>query len=210
MCSLVVTQFGEFLLESLFRGSLLRTPLQSVQTLDGYYQELSLTFLEICYLVNLANINILRVDCSSLVVPEEIEEISEFEKEPAKRVEELFELETLGINDIETVEEQFISELKYDDDYYSLSLPWHEHHDILPDNYEVSVARLNSTLKRLRKEPDLLKEYNTSNVNSHRFRATLHLRVQNFRATRIQDGPCGWMRLFFENKYNLSIFNDWE
>ena len=110
--------------------------------------------------VNLATTHILRVDCNSLIVSEETVEISKFEKEPTKRIEELFELETLGINDIETVEEQFISELKYDEDHYTVSLPWREHHDILPDNYELSVARLNSTLKRLRKEPELLKEYN--------------------------------------------------
>ena len=55
--------------------------------------------------VNLATTHILRVDCSSLIVPEETVEISNFEKEPTKRVEELFEIETLGINVIETVEE---------------------------------------------------------------------------------------------------------
>ena len=55
--------------------------------------------------VNLATTHILRVDCSSLIVPEETVEILNFEKEPTKRVEEIFEIETLGINVIETVEE---------------------------------------------------------------------------------------------------------
>ena len=58
--------------------------------------------------------------------------------------------------------------MKYDEDHYTVSLPWRKHHDILPDNYELSVARLNSTLKRLRKEPELLIEYN--NVIEEQFK----------------------------------------
>ena len=46
------------------------------------------------------------------------------------------------------------------DSRYEVSLPWKEHHPLLPDNYEVAVSRLNSVLKRLKKDPELLAEYN--------------------------------------------------
>ena len=34
------------------------------------------------------------------------------------------------------------------------------HDDVIPDNYELSLARLNSPVKQLRKEPSLLRDYN--------------------------------------------------
>ena len=40
-----------------------------------------------------------------------------------------------------------------------MKLPWREHHDVLPDNFDLSAGRLISTLKRLRKDPQLLAEY---------------------------------------------------
>lgn len=42
-----------------------------------------------------------------------------------------------------------------------MHLPWKEHHKLLPDNYENSVARLSSQLKRLRRDPEVLREYNS-------------------------------------------------
>ena len=38
-------------------------------------------------------------------------------------------------------------------------LPWRQRHDILPDNFELSSGTLISTLKWLKKDPPLLKEY---------------------------------------------------
>ena len=45
------------------------------------------------------------------------------------------------------------------DGHYSVRLPWREHHDVLPDNYELSANRLSSTLTRLRKDQPLFLEY---------------------------------------------------
>ena len=42
-----------------------------------------------------------------------------------------------------------------------MNLPWREHHELLPDNYENCVVRLNSTVKRLRKQPEVFREYNS-------------------------------------------------
>ena len=40
-----------------------------------------------------------------------------------------------------------------------MKLPFRESAPLLPDNYELSVKRLNSMLSRLKKQPELLKEY---------------------------------------------------
>ena len=48
----------------------------------------------------------------------------------------------------------------YADGRYSVNLPWKEHHGALADNYENSVARLASQIRRLRKQPEVFKEYN--------------------------------------------------
>ena len=40
-----------------------------------------------------------------------------------------------------------------------MHLPWKEHHKLLPDNFENSVAKLSSQLKRHSREPDILREY---------------------------------------------------
>ncbi len=42
-----------------------------------------------------------------------------------------------------------------------MNLPWREHHELLPDNYENCVLRLSSTVKRLKKQPEVFKEYNS-------------------------------------------------
>ena len=43
---------------------------------------------------------------------------------------------------------------------YTVQLPFKNHHDLTPDNYELSLARLNSLVRRLRKESSLLLDYN--------------------------------------------------
>ena len=40
-------------------------------------------------------------------------------------------------------------------------LTWKEHHKLLPDNYENNVAKLSSHLKWLRRDTEVLKEYNS-------------------------------------------------
>ena len=50
---------------------------------------------------------------------------------------------------------------RIEDGKYSVHLPWKEHHKLLPNNFENSVARLSSQLKRLRREPDILREYDS-------------------------------------------------
>lgn len=74
-------------------------------------------------------------------------------------LQRLWDLDSVGIRDGDTVHEAFEKNLSFEDGKYSVHLPWKEHHKLLPDNFENSVARLSSQLKRLRREPEILKEY---------------------------------------------------
>lgn len=51
---------------------------------------------------------------------------------------------------------------------YCVKLPLEKNRDLLPDNYDLSLARLNSVMWRLRKEPSIIKEYDQT------FRDQLH------------------------------------
>ena len=76
------------------------------------------------------------------------------------KTKEFFYLETIGIKPNETsVYEHFLDSIRFDGQKYVVKLPFRESAPLLPDNYQLSVKRLNSMLSRLRKQPELLKEY---------------------------------------------------
>ena len=108
--------------------------------------------------VNLTTCHTLRLDTSHPVGA-----VSE-EKDRDPLVEEMkkfWELESIGVLANEaSVHDKFLDTIHKRDGRYEVSLPWKEHHPLLPDNYEVAVSRLNSVLKRLRRNPELLAEYN--------------------------------------------------
>ena len=57
--------------------------------------------------------------------------------------------------------EEFLEKLSYKGNYYEVNFPWKATHPPLPDNYELSRQRLSGLLSRLRKEPEVLKEYDS-------------------------------------------------
>ena len=72
-----------------------------------------------------------------------------------------WELESIGVlANKASVHDKFLDTIHKRGGHYEVSLPWKEHHPLLPDNYEVAVSCLNSVLKRLRRNPELLAEYN--------------------------------------------------
>ena len=81
----------------------------------------------------------------------------------SKNIEQLskfWEIEDAGISNVESFDcKSFIREIKHDGERYSVPLPWKSNHEILPDNYENSKSRLLSLFKRLKREPDVLKQY---------------------------------------------------
>ena len=70
----------------------------------------------------------------------------------------LWDLESIGIRDKETVHEAFLENISFTNGQYCVKLPLKEKRDLLPDNYDLSLSRLNSLIRRLRKEPSILKE----------------------------------------------------
>jgi len=59
----------------------------------------------------------------------------------------------------DAVYQQFMKTIHMRNARYEVSLPWKEMHSALPGNFSLSDARLNSLVRRLRKTPDELREY---------------------------------------------------
>ena len=78
-----------------------------------------------------------------------------------KDFEKLWDLDSIGIREKDTVHEAFEKNVSFEDGRCCVYLPWKEHHKLLPDHYENSVARLSSHLKRLRRDTEILKEYDS-------------------------------------------------
>ena len=77
-----------------------------------------------------------------------------------QKVQSLWDLDSVGIRDHKTVHEAFLKNISFEKGRYTVQLSFRNHHYLIPDNYEFSLARLNSLVKRLRKEPSLLRDYN--------------------------------------------------
>jgi len=72
-----------------------------------------------------------------------------------------WELESLGIHGQEDLAYgNFMNDVQLKNGRYEVSLPWREYHESLPDNYDLSLRRLQGLLRRLRQDPAILKEYN--------------------------------------------------
>ena len=76
-------------------------------------------------------------------------------------VQRLWDLETLGIKESDGVYEEFVDSIAFNGNRYSVKLPWKEGQDSLPSNYELSLSRMKSQIRKLRKEPDILQEYDS-------------------------------------------------
>ena len=66
-------------------------------------------------------------------------------------LDRLWDLDSVGIRDKDTVLEAFEKNLSFEDGKYLVHLPWKEQHELLPDNFENCVARLSSQLKGLQR-----------------------------------------------------------
>ena len=76
-----------------------------------------------------------------------------------KRLHSFWDIESLG--DDSLVQTQFESNVSFENRRYGVSLPWKDSCLSLPDNYELSLRRLNSLFRRLKRDPDLLIRYDT-------------------------------------------------
>ena len=72
-----------------------------------------------------------------------------------------WQLDSVGILPGEgSVYEQFLENICMKDGRYQVQLPWKETHPLLLDNYSICVNRLQSLLLHLRKDDNLLHNYN--------------------------------------------------
>lgn len=76
-------------------------------------------------------------------------------------VSQLWDLESLGIKASDDVHESFESEIGFIDGRYTVKLPWKEGHEPLPSNYANSLSRMKGQIKRLKREPEVLEEYDS-------------------------------------------------
>ena len=78
----------------------------------------------------------------------------------AEQLRSFWELESLGISEEEkTLYDEFVNNIIFQGGRYKVPLPWKEFHEPLADNYLLSVKRLRGLLQRLKRDPELLKEY---------------------------------------------------
>jgi hypothetical protein len=101
--------------------------------------------------VNLVNTHVLKF-ATQLLTPDATDMTQELRR--------FWELESLGVfpND-ESVYDKFTQSIELKDKRYEVELPWKESHPVLPDNYQLSEKRLKHLLTRLRKDPEILQEY---------------------------------------------------
>ena len=59
-----------------------------------------------------------------------------------------------------SVYDKFIDSIKFENDCYSVALPFKENHPMLADNYQLCLNRLQKMKERLSKTPQSLNEYN--------------------------------------------------
>ena len=77
-----------------------------------------------------------------------------------RNVQRLWDLEALGIAGSSEVYEDFVDSITFNGTRYSVKLPWKEGHNSLPSNYELSLSRMKGQIRKLRKELEVLEEYN--------------------------------------------------
>ena len=85
--------------------------------------------------------------------------IKQEKMELEERVSKLWDLDSLGIRESHEVHEQLLDNISFTGERYSVGLPWKVGHNELPDNYDRCYYRLQTLLKRLRSDPDILGKY---------------------------------------------------
>ena len=75
-------------------------------------------------------------------------------------LQKFWDLETLGIKEHETsVCDKFSNDITFTGERYQVKLPFKDNHPMVPDNYTVALRRLTTTNKKLKNQPEILKQY---------------------------------------------------
>ncbi|XP_065063348.1 uncharacterized protein LOC135689914 [Rhopilema esculentum] len=81
------------------------------------------------------------------------------EQELEQDIKKLWDLETLGIKRQDKVHEEFLDNIEFKGDRYSVCLPWKMGHKPLSTNYTLSLNRLKGQLKKLKEKPAIMETY---------------------------------------------------
>ena len=95
-----------------------------------------------------ASVNFVRLDSAAL-----------YRASLDSEVSKLWDLESLGIKSSNEVHESFENEIEFLEGRYLVKLPWKQGQEPLPSNFTNSLSRLKSQVKKLKREPDVLTEY---------------------------------------------------
>ena len=102
--------------------------------------------------VNLITTHSLRVDAYQ----------QQTESELDSQLKMFWDLESLGVrHDEPSVYDEFQRGIVYKHPQYEVSLPWRQSHPALHDHYELALRRLNGLLKRLKQNPEVLRQYDS-------------------------------------------------
>ena len=117
-----------------------------------------------------------------------------------------WELEALGIRGEErTLYDDFTGVVEFENGRYKVPLPWREFHDPLPDNYHLSVTRLQGLLRLLRQDPAILKEYD--DIVQDQLRKGIIEAVPAAKPAKSANSPSLNDCLFKGPKFNQLIFD---
>ena len=70
-----------------------------------------------------------------------------------------WETENVGSDRRIAIEDEFESEIKFENGRYEVKMPFKDEHAILPDNYSLSKTRLTNLVRKLKRSPSLAAEY---------------------------------------------------
>ena len=72
----------------------------------------------------------------------------------------LWDLDSIGIREGNEIHEDIVDNITFDCTRYCTKLPWKTNHNHVPSNYDCSLSRLKSQLRKLKNEPEIMEEYN--------------------------------------------------
>ena len=55
--------------------------------------------------------------------------------------------------------DKFEDQIKFEDNHYVVNLPFTEDYPLIEDNFNLSMNRLENLMKKLKRDPELLKQY---------------------------------------------------
>lgn len=127
--------------------------------------------------------HVMKAECN--VVKEHTEADASLKEELCR----FWDYETLGIKEKgedDNFSKDYCRNVRFDGNHHEVSLLFRDEHPTIPDNYLVARNRLNSSLKRLRSNPELLQQYD--NVIKEQLNSVVVESVDRSREEQVRPG----------------------